>query len=162
MNYKLIEPVNKNKNLTAVERVLTNRGLLLEDIEHYLNVSDEDILGLDQIDNLLEGVKMLLPHIYQEDDMMVQVDSDADGYCSAAIFINYLNSIFPGYVQNHIYYQLHEEKIHGIDIEGITDNIKIVVVPDASSNEEDKHKVLKEKGISKAELLGWEQERIHW
>ena len=147
MNYKLIEPVNKNKNLTAVERVLTNRGLLLEDIEHYLNVSDEDILGLNQIDNLLEGVKMLLPHIYQEDDMMVQVDSDADGYCSAAIFINYLNSIFPGYVQNHIYYQLHEEKIHGIDIEGITDNIKIVVVPDASSNEEDKHKILKEKGV---------------
>ena len=47
MNYKLIEPVNKDKNLTAVERVLTNRGFLLEDIEHYLNVSDEDILGLD-------------------------------------------------------------------------------------------------------------------
>ena len=41
---------------------------------------------------------MLLPHIYQEDDMMVQVDSDADGYCSAAIVINYLNSVFPGYV----------------------------------------------------------------
>ena len=65
----------------------------------------------------------------------------------AISFINYLNSIFPGYVQNHIYYQLHEEKIHGIDIEGITDNIKIVVVPDASSNEEDKHKILKEKGV---------------
>ena len=47
MNYKLIEPVNKCKNLTAVEPVLTNRGLLLEDIEHYLNVSDEHILGLD-------------------------------------------------------------------------------------------------------------------
>ena len=29
MNYKLIEPVNKCKNLTAVERVLTNRVLLL-------------------------------------------------------------------------------------------------------------------------------------
>lgn len=47
MKYKLIEPVNKDENLTAVERVLTNRGLLLEDIDHYLNVSDNDILGLE-------------------------------------------------------------------------------------------------------------------
>ena len=43
MNYKLIEPVNKCKNLTAVECVLTNRCLLLKNINHYLNVSDEHI-----------------------------------------------------------------------------------------------------------------------
>jgi hypothetical protein len=41
MKYKLIKPVNKN--YSAIQQVLTNRGIDYEDIEHYLNTTDEDI-----------------------------------------------------------------------------------------------------------------------
>lgn len=37
---------------------------------------------------------MLIKHL--NDKILIQVDPDADGYCSAAILINYLNQVFPG------------------------------------------------------------------
>ena len=94
-----------------------------------------------------QGVATLAYHIGREEDILVQVDPDADGYCSSAIFINYLNCIFPGFVQNHILYQLHNDKAHGIVIDDIPDTVKMVVAPDSSSNEEHIHKALSEKGI---------------
>ena len=47
MKYQLIKEVNKD--YTALEQVLTNRGLKREDIPHYINTTDDDInsfLGL--------------------------------------------------------------------------------------------------------------------
>lgn len=61
--------------------------------------------------------------------------------------INYLNSIFPSFVQNHITYKLHNDKSHGILIDEISDNIKLVIAPDSSSNEEDLHKKLYDNGV---------------
>ena len=48
--------------------------------------------------NMQEGAKMLISHIGQNDKIFIQVDSDADGYTSAAILINYLNCLFPHFV----------------------------------------------------------------
>jgi hypothetical protein len=41
MKYKLIKPVNNN--YSALQQVLTNRGIPVEDISHYINTTDEDI-----------------------------------------------------------------------------------------------------------------------
>ena len=90
---------------------------------------------------------MLIKHIAQNDDIMIQVDSDADGFTSAAALINYLNCLFPSFVSNHIYYRLHTGKQHGIIPETITDNIKLVIAPDSSSNSYDECKELKSKNI---------------
>lgn len=94
-----------------------------------------------------KGIATLAYHIGQEHDILVQVDPDADGYCSSAILINYLNCIFPGFVQNHILYQLHDDKAHGIIIENIPSSVKMVIAPDSSSNEEEIHKKLSSQGI---------------
>jgi len=40
---------------------------------------------------------MLIYHINQGDKIFLQIDSDCDGYTSAAVFLNHLNSLFPGY-----------------------------------------------------------------
>lgn len=90
---------------------------------------------------------MLIKHIAAEDDILVQVDPDADGYCSSAILINYLNCVFPGFVQTHILYQLHDDKAHGIITESIPESVKMVIAPDSSSNEEHIHKELSDRGI---------------
>ena len=41
---------------------------------------------------------MLAKHIVNQDKIFIQVDSDADGFTSAAALINYLNMRFPGTV----------------------------------------------------------------
>jgi single-stranded-DNA-specific exonuclease len=148
MEYQLIEPrIPQTVKLSAVERVLTNRGIALAEIKHFLNTTDDDILPPSSIKNIERGVKMLISHISQEHDIMVQVDSDADGMTSSAALINYLNILFPAFVQNHITYRLHDGKQHGIIPETVADNIKLLIVPDAGSNNYEEHALLAQRGV---------------
>lgn len=91
---------------------------------------------------------MLVKHISQNHQIHVQVDSDCDGYTSAAVLINYLNCICPSFVQNNISYSLHKDKQHGIDITAFDLNeISMIIAPDSSSNEYETHQFLKENNI---------------
>ena len=132
----------------------------MAEVKEYLNTTDSDILDYNLIDNLEEGAKMLIKHISQEDDILVQVDPDADGYCSSAILINYLNCIFPGFVQTHIIYQLHDDKAHGIVLNSIPETVKMVIAPDSSSNEENIHKMLYDNGVDVLVIDHHEAEEI--
>lgn len=131
MEYQLITE-NQNKELTAVQQVLCNRGIDILDIEHYLNTTDEDILNPLLIDNIKEGAQLLIKHIFQNSKVLIQVDSDCDGFTSAATFINYLNCLFPSFVQNNIFYRLHTGKQHGIILETVPEDVSLVVCPDSS------------------------------
>ena len=90
---------------------------------------------------------MLISHIQRNNKIFVQIDEDCDGYTSGALLLNYLNSLFPHYTQNNIIYRTHNCKAHGIVLEDIPEDIKLVIVPDAGSNEFEKHAVLKNKNI---------------
>ena len=99
------------------------------------------------ISNMLEGAKMLISHIAKNHKILIQVDSDCDGLTSAALLINYLNCLFPGYVQNNIVYRFHDGKQHGIIEDTIPEGIKLVIAPDSSSNDYEVHESLSKKGI---------------
>ena len=148
MEYQLIMPRIPLKNATtAVEQVLANRGISPENVEHYLHTTDADILNPNMIMNMREGAAMLVTHISQNDKVLVQIDSDCDGYTSAAALINYLNCLFPGFVQNNLYYRIHTGKQHGILLEPIPDDVKLVIAPDSSANDYEQHQQLKLKGV---------------
>ena len=148
MEYQLIAPrIPLDRALTAVEQVLANRGIAPENVEHYLHTSDQDILNPALIMNIDEGIKILIKHIAQGDKVLIQIDSDCDGYTSAAELINYLNRLFPGFVQSNIYYRIHTGKQHGILLDTIPNDVKLVIAPDSSSNDYEVHQQLKEKGI---------------
>ena len=148
MEYQLIAPrIPLTRELTAVEQVLANRGIAPENVEHYLHTTDKDILPSSLIRGIKEGAQMLVKHIAQNDKVLVQIDSDCDGYTSAATFINYLNCLFPGFVQNNIYYRIHTGKQHGIILDTIPKDVKLVIAPDSSSNDYDEHKALYERGV---------------
>ena len=148
MEYQLIAPrIPLERELTAVEQVLANRGIAPENVEHYLHTTDKDILPSSLIRGIKEGAQMLVKHIAQNDKVLVQIDSDCDGYTSAATFINYLNCLFPGFVQNNIYYRIHTGKQHGIILDTIPKDVKLVIAPDSSSNDYDEHKALYERGV---------------
>ena len=148
MEYQLIAPgIPLRQELTAVEQVLAHRGIKPDDVEHYLNTTDKDIYSPELIDQVDSGVRMLIKHVAQNDKVLIQIDSDCDGYTSAAALINYLNCLFPGFVQNNIYYRIHTGKQHGIILETIPDDIKLVICPDSSSNDYEQHKALYERGV---------------
>ena len=147
MEYQLIAPGIPHQSLSAVEQVLANRGIMPQDVEHYLHTTDADIFPPTLFPTMADGARMLVKHISQNDKVLIQIDSDCDGYTSAAALINYLNCLFPGFVQNNIYYRIHTGKQHGIILETIPDDVKLVICPDSSSNDYDEHAALAERGV---------------
>lgn len=148
MEYQLLTPsIPLSVELTAVERVLSNRGIMPSEINHYLHTTDEDILSPSLITNMDAGIKMLIKHIAQNDRVLLQIDSDCDGYTSAAVLMNYLNCLFPSFVQNNIVYRIHTGKQHGIILDTVPTDVKLVIAPDSSSNDYDEHRALKEQGV---------------
>ena len=147
MEYQLIAPGIPHTELSAVEQVLANRGIMPQDVEHYLHTTDADIFPPTLFPTMADGARMLVKHISQNDKVLIQIDSDCDGYTSAAALINYLNCLFPGFVQNNIYYRIHTGKQHGIILDTIPDDVKLVICPDSSSNDYDEHAALAERGV---------------
>ena len=145
MDFKLIK--NSRKDLSTVETILTNRGIKIEDIPSYLSASDDAILDRKLIDNLVEGVDLLLKHLNAGNKIFLQVDSDADGYTSSAFFLNYLYSINPEWL-DLITYRLHEGKEHGVILREVIDKgYKLVVLIDAGSNQLKEHELMVQNGI---------------
>ena len=143
MEYTLIHP--RRPGTSAIEHVLLNRGI--EDVQHYLNTVDTDILSPLGLDNIKNGAQLLVSHIAQGSKVLVIIDSDCDGYCSSAILINYLNNLFPAFVQNNISYKPHSGKQHGIVMEMIPNDIKLVIAPDSASSDYEQHEELAKRGI---------------
>ena len=132
MEYQLLTPsIPVQKDATPVERVFANRGMFPSDINHYLNTTREDILEPEYLDNISQGAKMFIQHLAAGDKIFVQIDSDVDGYTSAAALINYANMIAPGHAQQNISYRIHEGKEHGIILDAIPKDVKLVIIPDA-------------------------------
>ena len=148
MKYKLI--AKPNKNYSPMQQILVNRGIDVKDIEHYLKTSDADILNPDLLDNMTEGVKRLISAIKNQEKIFLIVDCDADGFTASAALVNYIYKVFPS-AMDLLSIQLHEGKEHGIEekwLEEIVANeYKLVICPDASSNDYKQHKFLKDNGI---------------
>ena len=148
MKYKLI--AKPNKNYSPMQQILVNRGIDVKDIEHYLKTSDADILNPDLLDNMTEGVKRLISAIKNREKIFLIVDCDADGFTASAALVNYIYKVFPS-AMDLLSIQLHEGKEHGIEekwLEEIVANeYKLVICPDASSNDYEQHKFLKDNGI---------------
>ena len=145
MRYQLIAP--RDEALSAVEQVLSNRGINPKDIEHFKYPSVNDLVSPEKLEHIKDGVAMLISHIERNDKIFIQVDSDCDGYTSSAILINYLNCLFPHYVQTQISYRIHDGKQHGLLTDTIPSDVKLVIAPDASSNDYEQHKELHDRGI---------------
>ena len=143
MKYKLIaEP---NEGITSpVAQVLLNRGISQAEIPQFLYPSDECIISAYKLDNIELAAKTILAALILQQDIYIQVDSDCDGYTSAAILINYLYQIAPSTVENHIIYNLHDSKHHGLNFDNIPAGVGLVIAPDSSSNEPAIHKRIAE------------------
>ena len=140
MRYKLIG-VN-DYLIDPIKTILNNRGIT--DIEKFLNLDESVVNDWRLLKNIEKAIDCLLTHIKAKSNIFVQVDSDADGYTSSAILINYLKSIFPNI---NIKWELQEGKEHGIILDKVPSETNLVIVPDSGSNQYEIHSALKKRGI---------------
>lgn len=149
MKYKLIK--ENNSDYSAIEQILSNRGIQLNEISHYLSTTDEDINDAEMLgfENLKAAAAALIKTIHANECAIVIVDADCDGFTSSAILINYLHDLFPSWVENKLHWFLHEGKQHGLSDcydKIINSQNLLVIVPDAGSNDYEFHKKLKKAG----------------
>lgn len=120
----------ENDVLNPIEQILKNRGISRE----LLEVGEEVVEDYMNYDNIIEGCELLMKHIEEGNRICVVIDTDLDGVSSSAILINYLKREFDGI---DIITKTHNGKQHGIsdkDIK-IEDDISLVIVPDAGTND---------------------------
>ena len=167
MNYRLIDSSPKELGLTAQETVLYNRGIKTkEKMIKYMNTTDDDINSFMSfgITPLKNAAAALITTINNDEDTIIIVDSDCDGYVSSSTLINYLYDLFPAWVKNHLTWFMHSGKQHGLSdfpIDKIDNpNLKLIICPDSSSNDYAYHQQLAEKGIKVIVLDHHEADRV--
>lgn len=138
VKYKLI---GGNYSFMPIECILENRGITKE----LFDLDEIVVEDYNNYDHIQEGIDLLMKHINNKNKILLIVDSDVDGLTSSAIFYNYLKEIYPDI---DIKYKLHTGKQHGLSEDIIINNdIELVIIPDASSNDFKQHKELQNRGI---------------
>lgn len=140
MYYRLNERVVNSGNY--IKDILEARGI--NNIDEYLNPSKEDLFPADKLKNIDKGVDLLLTHLKNNSKIYVVVDCDNDGIASAAGLILYINNIYPN---ANIYWTMHDGKQHGVELSKVEEDTKLVIIPDAGSNQYEEHKELSDRGI---------------
>ena len=164
MKYQLVAPVNPR--YSAIEQVLTNRGIPHDKIYDYLNTTDEIISSplLLGEDKLKKAAGTLLRVIEAGYKILVVVDSDCDGFTSSATLINYLYDLFPYLITNQrIEWYIHSGKQHGLSdcVDMIAQgDYGLIICPDASSNDYEEHARLNALNIPIIVLDHHEAEKI--
>lgn len=125
---------------TSTEQILYGRGIT--DIDTWLSAEYQDAESWKSLDHMEEAVKELTSIINGNLNACIVVDCDVDGYTSAAILINFLYSLYPEWVKNHLTYVHHTGKQHGLcDMqEIIPKETHLIICPDSASNDYDEHK----------------------
>ena len=143
MKYRCDLPINEN----YLNTILKSRGIT--DIEEFLHPTKDNLLSPYDLDNIVDGAKLLIRHIDQGSNILLIVDSDQDGFTSAAMLYNYINHIT--IQEKPITFWLHNGKQHGLEdmIDKIEENpiFNLVILPDSSSNDYEYHKRLAELSI---------------
>lgn len=143
MQYRLYENAD-NDTSNVLKEVLKNRGI--NDYYTYLDLDESAVIPYQKLDNIENAVNLFMKHFNQKNKIGILVDSDPDGYCSAAmiyLYIKRMNEKYP------IEYILHNKaKAHGLSDDVIVSNdIKLLIIPDAGTNDCKECKELSECGI---------------
>lgn len=136
----------KKGSTNYISDYLQTLGIAAEDVVSFIDMprpTDED--DPFELENIQQALNIAITFCNRSDaKVFVQVDSDCDGYTSAAIIISYLRRRFPALEIN---YRLHKGKEHGIVLDTIPEGTTLVIIPDAGSNQVDEINALAAKGV---------------
>ena len=156
MNY-----IVKNDELKTLYDYILSKGITTDDYENFISPNKTNLLNPYDLNNIVEGANLLINEMNNEQSkIVIIVDSDQDGYTSAAMLYNYLNQVFPN---KSIDFKIHTGKQHGLEdyIDVLEDsNYSLVILPDSSSNDYDYHRRLYEKNIKVLVIDHHEAEKV--
>ncbi|MEB6232571.1 DHH family phosphoesterase [Mammaliicoccus sciuri] len=138
-----------NSSTSPLHFVLKNRGINEEDIEKYLNPTEDLMPDWTKLDNIEKGISLLKRHVEEGSKIAVIVDSDLDGLTSASIMYKYIVN-YLGHSKDNISMIQHETKAHGINLSKTLETLSngdLLITPDAASSDFEEHKVLHNNGI---------------
>jgi len=138
MKYRL---VNENFKNDYGKNLLRARGIT--DINSFLHPDSKTCLcDYKLLDNIEAGVDALAKALDEDKPILIIVDSDVDGYTSAAIIYLYIKYLDP---DANLHYRLHSGKQHGLEdhIDDVADeDWGLIICPDSSSNDKEYHERL--------------------
>lgn len=139
-----INLVNENFTSNYVENLLKSRGV--EDIDEYFHPTAKNLQSPLALKNIRIAAAMYQRIVKAGGHILIVVDSDNDGYTSAAIIYQYTKRLNP---DCPVDYWLHEGKQHGLQdhIDKLmNDNYEydLIILPDSSSNDVHYHDMLEQ------------------
>lgn len=128
-----VKQINKDITGNYLEELLSERGVV--DVHRFLNPTRDDIQTWRDLENIEEGIELIVSTIFSSAPYALIVDCDVDGFTSSAIIYQYIKQINP---KKEIDYYIHTGKQHGLEdtyqsLEG--KGYEVVIIPDASSND---------------------------
>lgn len=138
MNIQIEGKLNAQNDI--VEQILSYRGLT----KSWLTANEQDFYDGKLLRNFEKGWQLLNKH--KNNKAVIIIDNDADGITSAGVMYLWLKENYP---DMKLQYVIAEGKTHGIIFPILPDSseYQLLIIPDASSSEVDKHKILAEQGI---------------
>lgn len=149
LKFKLYK--NSKNNYNDLKNIQTDflRNRDVEDPEQYLSLDRSVVLDYNLLDNMDKAVELFVNHYNNNDKIQILVDEDVDGDCSAAMpysYIKRLNRDYPvGYILHN---RTKAHGLEGLDNDVIVDkDTKLLIVPDAGTNDVEACKKLQERGV---------------
>lgn len=142
MKYKLI---GNGDTSNIIKTILKNRNI--DNWKEYINLSKSQSSAYSRLLNIKEAVELFDKHFQNNSPIGILSDCDVDGQCSAALMYKYIKSLDENYdVRVYVH---KKNKSHGLsDRDFEIGDIKLLLVPDAGTNDIEEHCILNENGVS--------------
>lgn len=143
LHYKLI---GSNNYYDIIKTTLHNRGI--NNYEQYLSTQKSPRDTYKKLDYIQNAVDVFDRHFSQKNPIGILMDNDVDGVCSTTLMYKFIKSLDPNYdVRIYVH---KKNKSHGLSDRdfNIDDDVKLLIVPDAGSNDIEEHCILDENGVS--------------
>ena len=142
MNYNILNDCRGMYEEEVFDTIMTQRGI--EDVDHFLNPTEDDLLPLDSLYRIQEAVSVLERAIDCGQNIAVWFDTDTDGITSGAIMTRYLHGVFGIHPKTVI----NSGKQHGLMNQDLSvlDDVKLVIIVDSLDSDISQYKLLEEQG----------------
>ena len=142
IRYKLM---GNNDIENPISSLLKTRGIEGEELQTFFQVGQESLIDPFKLNNMLEACQTVHDNLGKK--IFTLVDCDTDGFTSAAMLVNFLETE----LKQEVDYYVHSDKTHGLQPEVmekiISGGYELVYFADAGSNDVEQCKELSERGI---------------
>lgn len=142
LKYKLKENSIKPFSLNYLKDYLIGLGVENPD-SFIIEPRPEDEEHYSKLENIEEACRSLYKGFKEGKRFFLQIDSDADGYTSSAIFYAFFKKLFP---DADIQWRVHEAKQHGVILNTVPIGVDYIIIPDAGTQQTEEQKILVQQG----------------